>query len=176
MDEQVKLTCIGDAETHCRLLRNSAAKAMDNLRAAMDGNDSWNLLYQIKFNQIGCDPLCAKKPLNLIETVNQTFTYYASFKAAKLLFQWHNGLSALTLNLGTKGGSDIESDECGGIAAEVFAAVNPSNNGKLRKDIAKVAAATAQHKYAFFICPGYGEMRCKEKEERGVIVYSLGAE
>jgi len=38
--------------------------------------------------------------------------------------------------------------------AEVFAAVRRENNGKLVKDVAKVATAEASYKYVFFYCPG----------------------
>lgn len=82
----------------------------------------------MKFSPVGCDPLDADTPLNLIEQINQTFTYLASAKAVKLLLQLHPELAPFTVNLGTSPGSDIESRTGAALAAEVFAAVNTSNN------------------------------------------------
>ena len=62
----------------------------------------------------------------------------------------------LILNLGTSKGLDIESPQCDGIGAEVFAAVNPNNNNKLKNDCEKISARSGiTHKYVFFMCPGY---------------------
>ena len=168
----VLLTSGDESLKHLAQLRDSAARARDNLRQLADEGNPMALLYQIKFNPVGCDPLAADEPLNLIEQVNQIFTYYASFKAAALLFKWHDGLRELTLNLGTQPGSDIESGDCDGIAAEVFAATHPGSNQKLNKDEKKVIQTDAKHKYVFFMCPEYGEKRMRESQ--GVVVYSLG--
>ena len=170
----VLLTSGNESLKYLAQLRDSAARARDNLRQLADEENPMGLLYQIKFNPVGCDPLAADEPLNLIEQVNQIFTYYTSFKAAALLFEWHDGLRELTLNLGTQPGSDIESGDCDGIAAEVFAATHPGSNQKLNKDEAKVMQTNAKHKYVFFMCPGYGEKRIKNM--LGVVVYSLGGE
>jgi hypothetical protein len=134
-------------------------------------------LYRIKFEGIGCDPFNIQRPLNFIEQVNQTFTYLASFKAAKMLFSWHSGLPSLRLNLGTQAGTDIESDYDGGISAEVFAAVTPASNDKLKKDIEKISKSQAKHKYVFFMCPNCDEgryLKCKAPKE--IKIWSLGNE
>jgi len=115
-----------------------------------------DFLYQLKFEETGCDPLNPARKLNLIEQLNQTFTYMASFKAAEYLLQSHPPFTVLILNLGTTSGWDIESAENGGLVAEVFAAVNPRNNRKIEKDMEKVAKDKAQHRYVFFMCPGIG--------------------
>lgn len=80
-------------------------------------------------------------------------------KAAEFLFSEHPEVSTLTLNLGIESGSDIETSDCCGIAAEVFAATNPNSNNKLNKDIQKVSRVNSKYKYAFFMCPDieYGE-------------------
>lgn len=113
-------------------------------------------------------------PLNLIEQLNQTFTYLATAKALRLLLQLDPTLAPFTVNLGTTAGSDIESARHGGLAAEVFAAVNTSNNRKLAKDLAKVARTNAHIKYVFFMCPGYEEGRQPKLEREGVQVWSVG--
>jgi len=61
--------------------------------------------------------------------------------------------------------------------AEVFAAVNTSNNRKLADDLKKVAKSTAKHRYVFFMCPGYPEGRQKDLEKApGILVWSVGGE
>ena len=154
-------------------LRDSAVRARDNLRKLVNKENPMEILYQIKFKSIGCDPL-VDEPLNLIEQVNQIFTCYATFKAATRLFEWHKDLHRLTLKLCEERGIDITSEDCGGIAAEVFAATHPDNNKKQRKEEAKVMKTNAKHKYVFFMCRGYGEERIKKSQD--LIVYSLGGE
>ena len=72
-------------------------------------------------------------------------------------------------------GTGTETDADGGIAAEVFAAVKPGNNNKLKKDLKKVSQARANHKYVFFACPGYqpGEQD-EDSDYPGVKIVSLG--
>ena len=65
----------------------------------------------------------------------------------------HKKVKSLTLNLGTASGTDIETHEDGGVVAEVFASVNPSNNQKLKNDINRISLVRAKHKYVFFISP-----------------------
>ena len=147
---------------------SAARSAEHSLRqlASNSGPEALKALWRMKVEAIGCDPMNADRPLNLIEQLNQTFTYIASARAAKILFEKHPGAAPFTLNLGTAAGSDIESDKEGGVAAEVFAAVNTSNNKKLTKDIAKVSATTARFKYVFYMCPGVGPGL---KEKRGEV-------
>jgi len=130
----------------------------------------------MKSETVGCDPLDSETPLNLIEQLNQTFTYVASAKAAKILLEHHPDLAPFTLNLGTTSGIDIESDKGGGLAVEVFAAVNISNNRKLAKDCEKVSLTTAHYKYVFVMCPGYEAGRQRQLEKHSnVEVWSVGA-
>ena len=132
-------------------------------------------LYQLKFQAVGCDPLDLSRQLNLIEQLNQTFTYLASFNGATFLFERHPKVQSLSLNLGTSSGFDIQSPEGGGIAAEVFAAVTPQNNRKLAKDIEKVSASDAKYRYVLFMSPEHeaGPYRGAPKVT-GVTVWSLG--
>lgn len=154
----------------------AATKALANLRRATSGTDALRVLWQMKVTKAGCDPLDADSPLNLIEQLNQTFTYIASARAVKILLKEHPTEAPFTLNLGTNSGSDIESRN-GRLAAEVFAAVNTSNNRKLAKDMKKVAANPAPLKYVFFMCHGYAEGRQPQLEKTsGVKVWSVGAD
>jgi len=135
-------------------LRVSAEQAQNRVHQLAGDVSPLEFLYEMKFHEIGCDPIDSTRQLNLIEQINQTFTYVASLKAANYLLQHHKEFTALTLNLGTTSGWDIESADNGGLVAEVFAAVTPNNNNKLNKDIKKVASAKEKHRYVFFMCPG----------------------
>lgn len=134
-------------------LEVSAAKTQSTIKNLASGKDAMTFLFECKFNQCGCNPLDSTKKLNLIEQVNQTFTYLASFKGAEYIFAHHKKVKSLTLNLGTSSGTDIEANEDGGVVAEVFASVNPSNNQKLKNDINRISLVDAKHRYVFFISP-----------------------
>jgi len=67
----------------------SAKKSLQQLRHLSSGSDALKALWQMKFTPSGCDPLDADVPLNLIEQLNQTFTYIASARAAKVLLCQH---------------------------------------------------------------------------------------
>jgi hypothetical protein len=109
----------------------------------------------------------------LIEQLNQTFTYLASAQASLLPLRLHPELAPFKLNLGTTSGWDIESTPRGELAAEVFAAVNTSNNRKLAKERARISAASERLKHVFFMCPGYEESRQPRLEIEGVRVWAL---
>ena len=135
-------------------------------------NSSQTLFSKMKFGGIGFDPLDSKRKLNIVEQINQSFTYLASFYALEILFIEYPELAPFRLNLGTAPGSDIES-ECGELAAEVFAAVAPTSNQKLKKDINKVLETNAKLKFVFFMCPNF-ELRRQLKFERDdVVVWAL---
>jgi len=174
---KVKVVATPDEATAIlKLVAVSATKALANLRQATSEANALNVLWQMKVTPSGCDPLDADSPLNLIEQLNQTFTYIASAKAVKILLKQHPTEAPFRLNLGTTGGSDIESQN-GRLAAEVFAAVNTSNNRKLSKDMKKVSACPAPLKYVFFMCPGYAEGRQRQLEKAfGGEVWSVGAD
>ena len=128
------------------------------------------LFSKMKFGGIGFDPLNSKRGLNIIEQINQSFTYLASFYALEVLFIEYPELAPFRLNLGTAPGSDIES-EC--LAAEVFAAVAPTSNQKLKKDINKVLETNTRLKFVFFMCPNFELGRQPQYERDDVIVWAL---
>ena len=165
---------ISEVEKHLEMLNESANAAQINILELSETRNGLQLLEEIKYEKIGYDPLNSERELNLIEQVNQTFTYLASFKAVEILFQQHPEVSQFVLNLGTTAGTDIESIDSVGIAAEVFAATRPSSNNKLNKDFEKVKATNKAHKYVFFMCPGIEEGYYLPKSTEEVIVWSLG--
>jgi hypothetical protein len=89
-------------------------------------------LSQMKFEQIGFHPL-QDRELNLIEQVNQTFTYLVALRSVELLLDWHPDIGGFRLAPGAhapKGSLDIESLAPGFVGAETFAAVHPRSNDK----------------------------------------------
>jgi hypothetical protein len=176
MTKQISVTRF-EIEDYRKDLRASAEQTQIQIAELAGNESSLGLMFRLKFEAIGCDPLDSSRRLNLIEQLNQTFTYLASLNGAEFLFKRHPKVQRLTLNLGTAAGSDIETAECGGIAAEVFAAVTPRNNRKLANDVEKVSRAKAKHRYVLFISPecAAGSYPCVPNT-LGVIVWSLGCE
>lgn len=173
MVKQVELSSPTEIEGYREKLHFSAEQTQLQIAELAGETNPLEFLYKLKFMPSGHDPLDPDRRLNLIEQLNQSFTYLASFNAAEILFNEHPNVHRLTLNLGTKSGWDVETNDSGGIVAEVFAAVTPSNNNKLNKDIARVSTANAKHRYVFFMCPGY-ETGLYSKAGNGIIIWSLG--
>ena len=149
---QIIVTC-KNLNTLIEQLEVTALKTQSSIKKLASGKDAMTFLFECKFSQSGFNPLDSSIKLNLIEQLNQTFTYLASFKGAEYIFLHHKKVKSLTLNLGTASGTDIETDEDGGVVAEVFASVNPSNKQKLKNDINRISMIDAKHRYVFFISP-----------------------
>jgi len=176
MARTLHISDAGQVGIHLSKIAASSARGLSAISALSDQSDPVAALASLKFSQVGCDPLDPDRALNVIEQLNQTFTYLATLKATEHLYRLFPGCSGFTLKMGALAGTDIESGDFGGIAAEVFAAVTPSNNNKLNKDIAKVAGSEAAHKYVFFMCPGVEEgERPSHAGYPEVKVFSLGA-
>ena len=155
-----------------RKLYLSMDKTLLQISSGINSNSSQTLFSKMKFGGVGFDPLDSKRSLNIVEQINQSFTYLASFYALEVLFTEYSEIAPFRLNLGTAPGSDIES-ECGELAAEVFAAVAPTSNQKLKKDINKVLATDAKLKFVFFMCPNFELGRQPQLEKEDVIVWAL---
>tara|TARA_B100001057_G_C22467672_1_gene801386 strand:+ start:32 stop:568 length:537 start_codon:yes stop_codon:yes gene_type:complete len=163
---------VNDLEQLEQKIYESMDKTLSQISSEIDANTSQALFAKMKFGGIGFDPLNSNRELNIIEQINQSFTYLASFYALEVLFTEYSELAPFRLNLGTAPGSDIES-ECGELAAEVFASVTPTNNQKLRKDIDKVLETEARLKFVFFICPNFELGRQPQLERSNVVVWAL---
>jgi hypothetical protein len=137
--------------------------------------DSVEILRKMKFTEMAWHPV-DDRPLNLIEQLNQTWTYLVTLKALPFLFERHPAAGGFQLNLGTASGTDIESVVPKLVAAEVFAAVHPSNNRKLTKDLKKLAldCPDAQSRYVFFGAPGFRHERQHKLETvEGIEVWGI---
>ncbi len=167
---------LSDVETLSASIR-AAASATQQVLTDVSEKSPMSALWFLKFQPSGYDPIDSTSRLNVIEQLNQSFTYEATIRSLRVLFKRHPEEAPFRINLGTAAGSDIESEYGTSVAAEVFAAVRPQNNRKLAKDLRKVAGTTATHKYVFFIAPGYEARRYPELETvPGVEVWALGGE
>ena len=139
------------------------------------GGSPLEILASVKFDPIGRHPL-EDRPLNFIEQVNQTFTYWVALRATELLLDWHPEVGGFRLAPGAhapRGTLDIESLDAGLVGAETFAGP-PSNNRKLAGDLGKLAARPEEHRYVFFTAPKFNEtLRQLKLEKNGVQVWSL---
>ncbi len=82
-----------------------------------------------------------------------------TLRAIEQLLEIHPEASGFRLALTTSSGRDIESVVQDLVAAEVFAATHPNSNQKIKKDIARLSADPARHRYVFFAAPGYARGR-----------------
>ena len=147
-------------------LDESHGRACSNLKEILTEP---HLLRRLKFEKLGCDPLNADEPENLIEQVNQQATFEVALDALDLLMTRHPDKEWKFAPGAWADGPDIESTDKE-VAAEVFAAVHPDNNKKLAKDIARATLTIAKHKYVIFRSPA------KERSEwsaQGLTVISL---
>ena len=154
-------------------VEQAAVTTLQSLRGKIQESPSLATFSAMKFDKVGRHPL-GNRALNLIEQLNQTFTILASVRATRWLLARHPENAPFVLNLGNRAGIDIESLD-GKIACETFAAVTPSNNGKLAKDAAKLAALTHQWKYVFYACPAIAACEPRPSSAHpSVLVVSLG--
>lgn len=103
---------INELEQLEQKLYESMDKSLLQMNSEINSDSSQTLFSKMKFGGIGFDPLDSDRALNIIEQINQSFTYLASFYALEILFTEYPELAPFRLNLGTAPGSDIES-ECG---------------------------------------------------------------
>jgi hypothetical protein len=161
---------LSELEVYERKIDDAARRSIESLFQSTERGV--RLLERIKYERIGWHPLEVRR-LNLIEQVNQTFTYLTSLRAVRLLLEHFPGC-AFTLHLGVEAGPDIESVEPGLVAAEVFAAVSITNNNKLHRDIERVLSVDALNRFVFFCVPGFPPGRQHQLETAdGVQVWAI---
>jgi hypothetical protein len=88
-------------------IRVAADFAAQRLRE-LSTSSSYGLtvLRALKFELFGRQPL-EPRALNLIEQINQTWTYLVSLRALSFLFERHPEAGGFKLSLGTKSGTDL---------------------------------------------------------------------
>jgi hypothetical protein len=167
------VNCVADAD-----------KLMDKVRAAAGSVRSWiagqtgdplDILRRMKFEPVGFHPIDGHA-LNIVEQINQTWTYCVALAAARQLLLLHPDVGGFRLAPGAHAcqALDIMSVAEGRVGAETFAAVTPRNNGKLDADLLKLAMRPEQHRYVFFMSPLFqGNNRLPQFEKPGVQVWSV---
>lgn len=158
-----------------KTVEHNSRKALDYIKRTE--SEPLDAFFRMKFTPIGFHPTSGHE-LNLIEQINQTFTYLCALEASEFLFRRHKGLKGLQVYPGAhapKGSLDIEAlDEPGLVGAEIFAAVTPRNNQKLKKDLEKLRGRSEQYRYIFFIALTHEETsRQPQLEDFGVEVHSI---
>ncbi len=169
----IHIQTIDDADRLIATIRVSARRAHDWI-AAQSG-DPLDMLKSMKFEAVGFHPV-EERPLNIVEQINQTWTYFVAALSAKQLLVLHPTVGGLHLAPGAHASLelDIMSDAPGIVGAETFAAVDPRNNRKLLKDLEKMAARKEVYRYVFFMSPLYPSASRQPALERdGVQVWSL---
>lgn len=169
----IRVTSIAEVDRHIEVI----GAAADRVREWLLGQDHTGLefLKAIKFDPIGWHPTEGHE-LNCIEQVNQTFTYLVAFEAARFLLERHPDAGGFDLAPGAHMAMDLDimSVEPGLVGAETFAAVDPRNNNKLAKDLAKLAQYDQPNRYVFFSSPLYpGLKRWERLEKPGIEVWSV---
>jgi hypothetical protein len=164
---------IEEAEGAMHQIRSAAGKVRDWI-AAQNG-DPLDMLRRMKFEAVGFHPV-EHRPLNLVEQLNQTWTYAAAISAARQLLRLHPDVGGFHLAPGAHAALalDIMSVSEAVVGAETFAAVTPRNNGKLEADLTKLAARVETHRYVFFMSPAFpGNKRLPQFERDGIQVWSV---
>ena len=136
-------------------ISNCKAKIIHNLdictgmlKELLKLGDSLDFFKKAKYEKTVIDPFTGEAE-NLVEVINQCQTYLVSLMGAEYLISNFPDIP-FVINLGNVAGYDIESGD-GTIIAECFATTNYRSNGKLSKDLKRLAENdSAVHKYVFF--------------------------
>lgn len=136
----------GEVERYLDIIRQSAGRLQ--VWIAQQRGDPLDLLRQLKFAAVGFHPI-EDRVLNAIEQVNQTWSYVVALAATRELLKRHPEAEGYRVAPGAHMATplDIMSLRAGVVGAEVFAAVHPNNNRKLRSDLEKLAARQEKHRY-----------------------------
>jgi hypothetical protein len=170
---QMRVTTPAEAEALMELVRHSARKVHDWIAAQV--GDPLDMLERMKFEPVGFHPI-EGYPLNIVEQINQTWTYAVAIAAAKQLLQFHPDAKGFHLAPGAHAARalDIMSVAENMVGAETCAVVHPRNNGKIEGDVAKLEARNETYRYVFFMCPKFPRNeRHSDFERNGVQVWSI---
>jgi hypothetical protein len=157
----IEIRSVAEVEPLITRVRAAADLTAQRLKdLSNEADDGLTVLRRLKFSAFGRHPL-EDRDINLIEQVNQTWTYLVSLRALPFLFGRHPEAGGFRLYAGTEGGTDILSLVPHAVAAEGFAAVHPRSNRKLANDLEKLArdCPEARARYVFFAAPNFRHER-----------------
>ncbi len=158
-----------------RLMERIGGAGKTQAWLAAQSGDPLCMLRRMKFEAVGVHPI-AGHALNIVEQINQSWTFAVAVAAARQLLRLHPEAGGFRLAPGAHACLELDtmSEVEGLVEAETFAAVNPSNNGKLAADLRKLAARPEAHRYVFFMSPGYSRNeRLPELERDGIQVWCV---
>lgn len=139
---------IGEIKEYKTRIHNNLHRCVSILKDLLESEDAIFVFEKMKYEKTVVDPLTGE-PENLIEVINQCQTYLVSLMGAEYLISNFSN-TPFVINFGNVSGYDIESGD-GMIIAECFAATSYRSNGKLVKDLKRLAENNkAVHKYEFF--------------------------
>ncbi len=166
---------VSDIERYVDLVRDAAA----NVQRYITGHDldALELLFLLKFEARGFHPISGHA-LNVMEQINQTWTFLAALSATRHLLEMHPEAEGFLLAPGANASIELDIMSCnpGLVGAEIFAAVDPKNNKKLETDLQKLTNRKEQFRYVFFLSPRFpGFTRLQQFERNGIEVWSLDA-
>src|SRR5213080_1850163 len=84
-------------------VNRSVQRTLDALPTIIAACTPIEAFTRLKFEQLGFHPI-EDRSLNIIEQLNQTFSYFASLRAARWIIENHESVLPLRLNLGAAGG------------------------------------------------------------------------
>jgi hypothetical protein len=154
-----------DVDDLMKVIRTSATRAQSWL--TVQTGDPLEVFRQMKYGAVGFHPIEDRK-LNLVEQINQTWTFVAALAGVRQLFKLHPNFGGFHLAPGAHASLDLDimSEVEGLVGAEAFASVTPRNNKKLVGDMAKLALRAETHRYVFFMSPQFPETKRQQQLER----------
>ena len=170
---QIHVRTLDDVDRHVATVHAAAARTQAWIAA--HSGEPMDLLRAMKFETVGFHPI-GDHALNVVEQINQTFTYAVALVAARELLIRHPDAGGFLLAPGAHMAQplDIMSAVEGLVGAETFAAVTPGNNGKLAGDLRKLADRPERYRYVFFASPRFpGTLRLPPFERDGIEVWSV---
>jgi hypothetical protein len=173
LSKTLKISSVEEIDLQIELLRVAAKNAHDWIM--QQSSEPIEFLRNVKFEKRGFHPI-SHKAINLIEQVNQTWTYFVALNATRLLLGWHPDAGGFTLAPGATASQelDIMSNEPGLVGAETFAATSPLSNDKVKSDVKKMMLRNEIHRYVFFASPLHPMTgRVSKYEVHGISVWSV---
>ncbi len=151
---QLIITDAGQTLRYAKELLDGLEQARADLRKDLAA-DAARYLQPLRFDKTLPCPLgeafgrAASDRMNFVEFLNQSHTYLVGLAAIHYLLTSRQYGGTFILYRSTRGGRDIENQE-ERLIAEVFAAVHPDSNRKLKEDIRKIIHDSSLKKYIFF--------------------------
>lgn len=170
---QLVIKSVDDIEQHLDAIHDAAERAHAWIKS--HSGTATELFHALKFDAVGFHPI-HRHALNIIEQVNQSATFLAALEGTRFLLERHPEAGGYVLAPGAHMAQplDIMSIFELEVGAEVFAAVSPNNNQKLRKDLDKMAVRPERHRYVLFASPRYPDTARQTELERNTIqVWSI---